>query len=196
MLIPNPILLAGATPALGLTLEVTAALGGLAGYVLLGQLGPTCTVEVSEDDGETWAAPSYPHTLLPGLLRLTRTDESGGVTTLRALAPVEEEVPAPTPLDNGVPVSDLSAPSGGRLTGAFTLPAGVDSLSVTASPGTGEVDLFLYLGEPDGPGLADATAASPDTAEVTLSSPAPGEYTVVMDTGPGFSDLTLTATWQ
>ncbi|WP_027459258.1 hypothetical protein [Deinococcus murrayi] len=104
MHIPNPILLAGATPASGLILEVTAGRGGLAGYILLGQHGPPAAVEVSGDGGTTWEAPSYPHALAPGLLRLTRTDESASVTTLRALAPVDE-APPPEP-GPGVPGLD------------------------------------------------------------------------------------------
>lgn len=98
MYVPNPILL-GVTPPGGLTLEVTAERGGLAGYVLLGQLGPPATVEVSLNDGLHFVPLSYPHTLEAGeQVRLTRTDPDGLLTTLRALAPVEEDaVPPPPP---------------------------------------------------------------------------------------------------
>ena len=84
----NPILL-GVTPAGGLILEVTGGRGGLAGYILLGQHGPPCTVEVSTDNGATWRAITYPVTLAAGQqLRLTRTDTSAVLTTIRALAPL------------------------------------------------------------------------------------------------------------
>lgn len=93
---PNPILLAGATPAGGLTLEVTAGRGDLAGCILLGQHGPPCAVEVSTDAGATWQPVAYPHTLAPGRLRLTREDTSPAVSTLRALAALDEGA-APEP---------------------------------------------------------------------------------------------------
>lgn len=45
-------------------------------------------MHVSTDDGLTWQAVTFPHDLQPGLLRLTRTDDSPHVTTVRALAPL------------------------------------------------------------------------------------------------------------
>jgi len=93
MLIPNPLLVAYATGG-RLILPVTAARGGLNGYILTGQTGPPCMVEVSAD-GATWQAVTYPHMLQPGeQLGLTRTDPSATVTTLTALAPLDE-APAP-----------------------------------------------------------------------------------------------------
>ncbi|WP_034383030.1 hypothetical protein [Deinococcus sp. YIM 77859] len=95
MLIPNPLLVAYATGG-RLVLPVTAARGGLNGYILTGQTGPPCTVEVSAD-GATWQAVTYPHTLQPGeQLGLTRTDPSATATTITALAPVDE-APEPEP---------------------------------------------------------------------------------------------------
>ena len=96
MLIPNPILF-GPTPAGGAVLPVTADRGGLAGYVLLGQLGPPATVEVSAGGG--WTPLTYPHTLTTSeQLRLTRTDLSALMTTLLMLAPVDDgPLPAVTP---------------------------------------------------------------------------------------------------
>lgn len=95
MLIPNPILI-GPTPAGGVVLPVTADRGGLAGYVLLGQHGPAMTVELSTGT-PAWTAPTYPHTLSVGeLLRLTRTDGSPTLTTLRMLAPVDDDL-TPSP---------------------------------------------------------------------------------------------------
>lgn len=93
MLIPNPILL-DVTPAGGLILPVVAGRGGLGGYVLLGLSGPDVTAELSGDGGETWSALTYPHTLSAGEeLRLIRSDTSARLSTLRALAPVDEDAP-------------------------------------------------------------------------------------------------------
>ncbi|WP_272977102.1 hypothetical protein [Deinococcus geothermalis] len=101
-MVTNPILL-DVTPAGGLILEVTGERGGLGGYLLLGQDGPSASVEVSAG-GATWQAVTYPVTLAAGQqLRLTRTDTSAALTTIRALAPLvaapsdPEEPPAPEP---------------------------------------------------------------------------------------------------
>lgn len=92
MYIPNPILL-DKTPADGLTLPISPERGGLAGYILLGQLGPPADVEVSGNGGATWQAVTYPRTLTAGeMLRLTRAD-GDTLTVLRALAPVDEAGP-------------------------------------------------------------------------------------------------------
>ena len=113
MLIPNPILF-GPTPAGGAVLPVTADRGGLAGYVLLGQLGPPATVEVSAGGG--WTPLTYPHTLTASeQLRLTRTDLSSLMTTLLMLAPVDDgplpSVPPPAP----APFSVQADPDGYQL---------------------------------------------------------------------------------
>lgn len=121
MYTPNPILL-DTTPAGGLTLPVSKERGGLAGYILLGVHGPPASVEVSGDGGATWQALAYPHTLTDGeLLRLTRTDTSAALTTLRALAPLDE----------------AAAPA------AFTLARDAEGFLTTDAPLQRDADGFL-----------------------------------------------------
>lgn len=103
MLIPNPILF-GPTPAGGAVLPVTGDRGGLTGYIVLGIHGPSATVELHTDGA--WGPLAYPHTLAPGeQLRLTRTDPSAVLTTLRLLAPVDDGLP---PAGNPDPGSSFS----------------------------------------------------------------------------------------
>ena len=84
----NSPLLLDVTLATGQTVAVSNLPGGLAGLTLLGLTGPAATVEISTDAGTTWAAVTYPHTLAAGqTLRLTRTDTSAELTTLRATLP-------------------------------------------------------------------------------------------------------------
>lgn len=102
MFIPNPILF-GPTPPGGAVLAVTSERGGLSGYVVLGQAGPTATVELNT--GETWAPIRYPHTLGAGeQLRLTRSSTLPTLTTLHMLAPVDEGEGAWPPSGEGFTV--------------------------------------------------------------------------------------------
>lgn len=196
MYTPNPILLAE-TPAGGHVLPVTADQGGLNGYILLGQLGPPATVEVSAD-GVAWQAPTYPHTLAAGeTLRLTRTDTSAVLTTLRALAPVDEgAAPGPeTPdLQNGVPVAVPDLARNAQQVYGLRLPAGVAQLTVALSGGTGDVDLTVAragnTGAPDGESYEVG-----NEERVTIASPAAGAWVVTLAAYEPSSGVTLTAAW-
>ena len=86
---PNPIMF-GPTPAGGVTVEVTAARGGLHGWTLLSQSGPPAAVTLNGVPLE------YPVTLTTGdVLRLQR-GAGAALTTLHALAPLDEGGP-PSP---------------------------------------------------------------------------------------------------
>lgn len=87
--IPNPIVF-GPTPAGGVTLEVTADRGGLAGYILLSVSGPPAVLTLN---GQPL---TYPVTLHAGD-SLTLVRSAGAVlTAIQALAPLDEAAP-PTP---------------------------------------------------------------------------------------------------
>lgn len=203
MLIPNPILF-GPTPPGGAVLAVTSERGGLAGYVVLGQAGPTATVELNT--GETWAPIRYPHTLGAGeQLRLTRSSTLPTLTTLHMLAPVDEGPPPAPPtdlptLENGLPVMTTvlaaSGPEDPTTIYQLDLPPGVAELRVTAA---GSAELMVALVRDlslEGPPEAFAEPGH-DPTTARLSNPAAGRwYVVCVATGgqpvPG---VTVTATW-
>lgn len=78
-----PLLLGDATPDGGLLIPLNPGPGSLIGYELLGVDGPAVLVEHASD-GSTWAPVAFPFVLPAGVLRLTRTDDSGAVAVLRA----------------------------------------------------------------------------------------------------------------
>lgn len=78
-----PLLLGDATPDGGLLIPLNPGPGSLIGYELLGVDGPAVLVEHASD-GSTWAPVAFPFVLPAGVLRLTRTDDSGVVAVLRA----------------------------------------------------------------------------------------------------------------
>lgn len=204
-LIPNPILI-DTTPAGGLTLTVTAGRGGLSGYQLLGLDGPSATIELSSD-GATWAAVTYPHTLVAGeWLRLTRTDTSAALSVLRALAPEDTGSGGEEgTIQNGVPITGLSARESStpgqsvRPTFSFSLPAGTARLTLQVSGGSGARDVFARQGSDPDP-VASSTDDAPSTEHtVIVDNPVAGAWTVdVMATmvgGEGATDFTLTVSW-
>lgn len=203
-MIQNPILL-DRTPAGGLILPVTGDRGGLSGYVLLGLLGPPATAEISTDGGEAWTTLTYPHELVPGeQLRLTRTDTSPLLTMLRALAPLDEGGPPQEvlPLDNGMPVTELSGAQGSLALFGVFLPEPVAQLRVTTSGGQGDVDLYARWGEPpsllpNGMVQADVTSEGFNTNEevLMLSGPQTGQWYVGLLGVEGYSGVTLLAAW-
>ncbi|MXV20299.1 collagen-like protein [Deinococcus xianganensis] len=78
-----PLLLGDATPDGGLLIPLNPGPGSLIGYELLGVDGPAVLVEHASD-GSTWVPVAFPFVLPAGVLRLTRTDDSGAVAVLRA----------------------------------------------------------------------------------------------------------------
>lgn len=101
---PTPILF-GQTPPDGVLLDVTADRGGLAGYVLMNVTGPPATVRING------AAVTYPVTLSPGDVLHLQRGPGQGVTSIQALAPIDNgEAPQPTNLIvNQAPDGTLSS---------------------------------------------------------------------------------------
>ena len=88
MYTPSPIIF-GPTPAGGVTLSVTEKRGGLNGVILLDVSGPIADIRLNG------LAPSYPATLQAGdVLFLQRSGGGAGLTTITALAPIDDG-PAP-----------------------------------------------------------------------------------------------------
>lgn len=85
---PLPILLAGDTPDGGFSLTVDAAPGGYAGATLLSVSGPPVTLTLN---GQPL---TFPKLLAAGdVLVLQRSDTSGAITTVHALAPLADLPP-------------------------------------------------------------------------------------------------------
>lgn len=85
---PLPILLAGDTPDGGFSLTVDAAPGGYAGATLLSVSGPPVALTVNGQPV------TFPRALAAGdVLVLQRSDTSGAISTVHALAPLAELPP-------------------------------------------------------------------------------------------------------
>ena len=83
---PQPIMF-GPTPAGGVTIEVTADRGGLHGWTLLSQSGTPAAVTLNGVPLE------YPVTLATGYVLRLQRGAGAALTTLHALAPLDEGGP-------------------------------------------------------------------------------------------------------
>lgn len=85
----NQIMLAQATPPGGIILRVRSQPGGLVGAIIEGIDGPNVTLEFSPTGTGDWNTLPPPITLnQETYIRLTRTDESSAVSTIRLTVPV------------------------------------------------------------------------------------------------------------
>lgn len=117
MLVPSPIVLSSGT----WLLEVSGERGGLSGYYLLGQSGPPVIVEQGQGDG--WAPLPLPARLSTGMrLRLRREGSGPALSTIHALAPLDE---LPPPTLGGAAFTLARSPDGRfeTIEGAEALPA-------------------------------------------------------------------------
>lgn len=101
-----------------------------------------------------------------------------------------------TGLQNGVPITGLSADTGGQLQYTIQIPAGATNLVVTTSGGTGDADLYVSYGTPPTLTTYDCRDYSVGNAG-TCSFPTTqaGTYYVLVNAYQAFSGLTLEATW-
>ncbi len=103
-----------------------------------------------------------------------------------------------TDLQNGVPVSGISA-SQGQFTQAWTVtvPAGAANLVVTTSGGSGDADLYVKFGSEPTTGSYDCRPYQNGNNEsCSFASPQAGTYYVKLRAYQSFSGVTLKATWD
>jgi subtilase family serine protease len=100
-------------------------------------------------------------------------------------------------LQNGVPVTGLSADEDGQLNFCVEIPAGASNLVVTTTGSNGDADLYVSFGTP--PTLStydcrDYNVGSNGTC--SFSSPQAGTYYIMINAYQAYTGLTLEATWQ
>jgi hypothetical protein len=95
-------------------------------------------------------------------------------------------------LQNGVPVSGLSAPLGNEKYYKIEVPSGQDTLVFTTSGGTGNVDVYIKRGVKPTTASWDYRLVQPGNAEsVSIGSPAGGTWYVMLKAQQAYSGVTL-----
>ncbi|MDR6330616.1 hypothetical protein [Deinococcus soli (ex Cha et al. 2016)] len=137
---------------------------GLSGFQITGSSGPAVTLEWRAADPDPWLPLTLPVTLAPGLLRLTRTDESEVYACLNGEYTAADGTP---PGDSGgggggvtwAPLTEIQRTDqgDGTVLVSFEIPAAAtETAYVSALRGvTGGAPLLFeaYPGTPSAPGL-------------------------------------------
>jgi pseudolysin/vibriolysin len=97
-------------------------------------------------------------------------------------------------LQNGVPVSNLSAATNGKLYYTVTVPAG-SNLTVAISGGSGDADLYVKKGSNPTTSSYDCRPYRTGNSESCSFSGASGTYYIMLNGYAAFSGVTLKATW-
>ncbi|OJW65110.1 MAG: hemagglutinin [Aeromonas sp. 62-46] len=99
-------------------------------------------------------------------------------------------------LQNGVPVSNLTAAKRGKLNFTVEVPAGRSQLVVTSSGGSGDADLYVKFGSAPTASSYDCRPYKSGNAETcTLNAPKAGTWHVQLSGFSAFSGVTLKASY-
>ncbi len=102
----------------------------------------------------------------------------------------------PTVLQNGVAVSGQSAATGADLVYTIAVPAGASNLSIVASGGSGDADLYVKFGSQPTLSSYDCRPYLSGNAETcTFATTQTGTYYIVLHAYAAFSGLTLKASY-
>ncbi|ANB17022.1 Subtilisin [Dokdonella koreensis DS-123] len=128
---------------------------------------------------------------------LTVTDDDGATHT-RTQSVTVSSGGGGSVLQNGVPVTGLSAASGQALTYTLVVPAGATNLSFQISGGSGDADLYVRYGS--APGTTTGTFdcrpyLSGNNETCTISNVQAGTYYVTLRAYTAFSGVTLVGSY-
>ena len=99
-------------------------------------------------------------------------------------------------LQNGVPVSGLSASTGNAVYYTMVVPSGASNLNIKIAGGTGDADLYVKLGSTPTTSSYDCRPyISGNSESCTASAPTPGTYYIMVRAYRSYSGVTLTGSY-
>src|SRR5690606_21892871 len=99
-------------------------------------------------------------------------------------------------LGNGVPVTGLSASTGGEIAYTMSVPSGSSNLSFAMSGGTGDADLYVKFGSAPPTSSYDCRPYLNGNSETcSFASPQTGTYYVMIRAYSSFSGVSLTGSY-
>src|SRR5690606_38779560 len=118
----------------------------------------------------------------------------GGTTGVHVFSPGDDTGPDATPLENKVPVGDLSGDAGEALLFSIDVPEGAAMLNILSYGGSGDVSLYASRDSEPAPGDADARSERQGNSEtIRIANPAAGTYYIKVVGVKAFDRLTLQA---
>ncbi|MNE81785.1 Hemagglutinin/proteinase precursor [compost metagenome] len=104
--------------------------------------------------------------------------------------------PTGSVLQNGVPVTGLSAAKGGKLNFTIDVPASKSKLVIASSGGSGDADLYVKFGAvPTGTSYDCRPYKSGNAETCTLNAPKAGTWHVQLSGFSAFSGVSLKASY-
>ncbi|MGZ6125717.1 MAG: pre-peptidase C-terminal domain-containing protein, partial [Myxococcales bacterium] len=126
----------------------------------------------------------------------TVTGTSGAVSRSATASVTVTTASGDTQLSNGVAVGNLSGAAGSQSFFYVSVPAGQASLTVQISGGTGDADLYVRLGSrPTLSAYNCRPYLNGNNETCTISSPAAGDWYVLLNGYAAYSGVTLKATY-
>jgi xanthomonalisin len=99
-------------------------------------------------------------------------------------------------LQNGVPVSGLSATKGNALYYTMVVPSGASNLNINIAGGSGDADLYVKLGSTPTTSSYDCRPyVAGNNESCTASAPTPGTYYIMVRAYSSYSGVTLTGSY-
>lgn len=100
-------------------------------------------------------------------------------------------------LQNGVPLTGLSAAAKNQAAYTVTLPAGASNLVISISGGTGDVDLYTRFGSAPTTGSYDCRPYKNGNSEsCTVAVPQAGVYHILLNAYAAYTGVSLKASWS
>ncbi|HEU4662928.1 MAG TPA: PKD domain-containing protein [Dokdonella sp.] len=149
-------------------------------------------------DGGTSTATSPSHTYASAgtySVALTVTDNGGATNTKTSSVTVNAS--GATVLQNGVPVTGLSAATGVDKLFTLAVPAGATNLRFVTSGGSGDADLYVKFGSAPTTSVNDCKSEGSTTAETcNIGTAQAGTYYVLVHAWASYSGVSLTGSYS
>lgn len=114
-----------------------------------------------------------------------------------APGPGDIEPELPDQVFNGEPVTGLSAETDEMFFFYVDIPAGATDLVITTAGDNGDADLYVRFGQAPTRTAFDCRSWTITSNEIcTFANPQAGQHFIMIDAYEGYTDLTLTATWN
>nr|WP_183909249.1 S8 family serine peptidase [Simiduia aestuariiviva] len=153
-------------------------------------------------EGNPTATPAQVESALEGSATTGAISDVKGSPNLMLYSLLDGTPPPPPPppggneLENGVPVTGLSASTGNDLTYTMVVPSGSSNIKFQTSGGTGDADLYVRYGAAPTDGTWDCRPYSSGNNETCNMTQGAGTYYVRVKAYNSFSGVSLTGSYS